>query len=240
GSADEDEGSSREERWAGALGVGRVTYIEEGEHSSTRRQKLEGAKEHAQGDRQGILDVVSHWPPTVIEGDERRRGIVEAEEKMLIFRQRCNGGDRLEAFRASTRVVVLLLIGVGVAVVKLEDFGGDVNLEPMTMNLKERSRCVVNRGEDLTAVDFNNDVQLSWEGSCCVVNCGENLTAVDFDGNVSLVSDLEIRTKKTRAQEERALTARGPKARRGGPTTAADKAEVALFLLHYGRRRWQH
>ncbi|RWW44559.1 hypothetical protein BHE74_00049692 [Ensete ventricosum] len=56
----------------------------------------------------------------------------------------------------------------------------------MTMNLKERSRCVVNRGEDLTAVDFNNDVQLSWEGSCCVVNCGENLTAVDFDGNVSL------------------------------------------------------
>ncbi|RZR74471.1 hypothetical protein BHM03_00037283 [Ensete ventricosum] len=30
----------------------------------------------------------------------------------------------------------------------------------MTMNLKEGSHCVVNRGEDLTAIDFNGDVSL--------------------------------------------------------------------------------
>ncbi|RRT42602.1 hypothetical protein B296_00021141 [Ensete ventricosum] len=36
-----------------------------------------------------------------------------------------------------------------------------MNLEPMTMNLKEGSRCVVNRGEDLTMIDFDDDVSLA-------------------------------------------------------------------------------
>ncbi|RWW48949.1 hypothetical protein BHE74_00044962 [Ensete ventricosum] len=37
----------------------------------------------------------------------------------------------------------------------------DADLEPMTMNLKEGSRCVVNRGEDLTMIDFDDDVSLA-------------------------------------------------------------------------------
>ncbi|RWV92148.1 hypothetical protein BHE74_00044833 [Ensete ventricosum] len=36
----------------------------------------------------------------------------------------------------------------------------DVDLEPMSMNLKKEDRCVVNHGEDLTAVDFGGDVSL--------------------------------------------------------------------------------
>ncbi|RWW34607.1 hypothetical protein GW17_00000621 [Ensete ventricosum] len=37
----------------------------------------------------------------------------------------------------------------------------DVDLEPMSMNLKEGDRYVVNRDEDLTAVDFDGDVSLA-------------------------------------------------------------------------------
>ncbi|RZR70742.1 hypothetical protein BHM03_00001253 [Ensete ventricosum] len=36
----------------------------------------------------------------------------------------------------------------------------DANLEMMSMNLKEGGYCVVNRDEDLTAVDFESDVSL--------------------------------------------------------------------------------
>ncbi|RZS09306.1 hypothetical protein BHM03_00040377 [Ensete ventricosum] len=146
-------------------------------------------------------ELVLTATPTVIERDERRRGIVEAEEKMLIFRQRCNGGDRLGAFRASTGVVVLLLIGVGVAVVKLKDFGGVAGASTSSQSIG---------------------------------NCLQSSTSLKYRG-----AGLGDQTKRTRAQEERALTARGPKARRGGPMTTTDEADVALFLLHFERRRWQ-
>ncbi|RRT77728.1 hypothetical protein B296_00008256 [Ensete ventricosum] len=37
----------------------------------------------------------------------------------------------------------------------------DANLEPMSMNLKEGSHSVVNRGESLTTIDFSGDVNLA-------------------------------------------------------------------------------
>ncbi|RRT49198.1 hypothetical protein B296_00025676 [Ensete ventricosum] len=81
----------------------------------------------------------------------------------------------------------------------------------MTMNLKEGSRCAANRNEDLTAIDFDDDVSLAEtevimlstamkiltsidfegdvnlkEGDCYVVNYDECLTVVDFGGSVIL------------------------------------------------------
>ncbi|RRT37873.1 hypothetical protein B296_00058076 [Ensete ventricosum] len=37
----------------------------------------------------------------------------------------------------------------------------DADLEPMSMNLKEGGYSIVNRGEDLTTVDFDSDVSLA-------------------------------------------------------------------------------
>ncbi|RWW47743.1 hypothetical protein BHE74_00046235 [Ensete ventricosum] len=37
----------------------------------------------------------------------------------------------------------------------------DADLEMMSMNLKEGGRCVVNRDEDMVAVDFGDDVSLA-------------------------------------------------------------------------------
>ncbi|RWV87129.1 hypothetical protein GW17_00050911 [Ensete ventricosum] len=65
----------------------------------------------------------------------------------------------------------------------------------MTMNLKEGSRCAVNHNEDLTAIDFDDDVSLAEkevimlstaEGDRYVVNHDECLTVVDFGGSVIL------------------------------------------------------
>ncbi|RWW08054.1 hypothetical protein GW17_00028531 [Ensete ventricosum] len=37
----------------------------------------------------------------------------------------------------------------------------DVDLETISMNLKEEGRYVVNRGEDLTTIDFGDDISLA-------------------------------------------------------------------------------
>ncbi|RWW55198.1 hypothetical protein BHE74_00038182 [Ensete ventricosum] len=37
----------------------------------------------------------------------------------------------------------------------------DVDLEPMSMNMKEEDHCVVNHGEDVTTIDFGSDVSLA-------------------------------------------------------------------------------
>ncbi|RRT73349.1 hypothetical protein B296_00013412 [Ensete ventricosum] len=53
----------------------------------------------------------------------------------------------------------------------------------MIMNLKDGSRCIVNRNEDLTAIDFDDDVSLA-ENEVVVLSTAVNiLTSVDFDGN---------------------------------------------------------
>ncbi|RWW50037.1 hypothetical protein BHE74_00043734 [Ensete ventricosum] len=82
----------------------------------------------------------------------------------------------------------------------------DVDLEPMSINLKEGGYSVINRGEDLTTVDFGSDVSLAEKeqtnllepmddyvgaisvtnGGRSVVNRDEVLTAIDFDDHVSM------------------------------------------------------
>ncbi|RWV93655.1 hypothetical protein BHE74_00015478 [Ensete ventricosum] len=100
----------------------------------------------------------------------------------------------------------------------------DVDLEIISMNLKEGGRCVVNCGEDLTAVDFGSDVSLVEkeqtillepnlepmsmnlkEGYRYVVNRGEGLTAVDFDSDVILVEEWTITLELQVRQKEAAV-----------------------------------
>ncbi|RRT63863.1 hypothetical protein B296_00028537 [Ensete ventricosum] len=100
----------------------------------------------------------------------------------------------------------------------------NVDLEIMSINLKEGGSCVVNRGEDLTAVDFDSDVNLAEkeqtillepnlepmsmnmkEGYRYVVNHDEGLTAVDFDSNVSLVEEWMITLEPQVRQKEAAM-----------------------------------
>ncbi|RRT38042.1 hypothetical protein B296_00033254 [Ensete ventricosum] len=56
----------------------------------------------------------------------------------------------------------------------------------MTMNLKEGSCCVVNRNEDLIAIDFDGDVSLAEKEAFVLSTTVKILTVVDFDGNGSL------------------------------------------------------
>ncbi|RWW33876.1 hypothetical protein GW17_00001381 [Ensete ventricosum] len=44
----------------------------------------------------------------------------------------------------------------------------DVDLEPMSMNMKEGDHCVVNHGEDVTTIDFGSDVSLAEKESACM------------------------------------------------------------------------
>ncbi|RWV86114.1 hypothetical protein GW17_00052025 [Ensete ventricosum] len=56
----------------------------------------------------------------------------------------------------------------------------------MTMNLKEGSRCVVNRNEDLATIDLDGDVSLAEKEVVVLSTTVMILTVVDFDGNGSL------------------------------------------------------
>ncbi|RRT65051.1 hypothetical protein B296_00040728 [Ensete ventricosum] len=54
----------------------------------------------------------------------------------------------------------------------------DVDLEMMSMNLKEGGCCVVNRDKDLTAVDFGGDVSLAEKEVAVSQDHDDSLTAV--------------------------------------------------------------
>ncbi|RRT54058.1 hypothetical protein B296_00041973 [Ensete ventricosum] len=56
----------------------------------------------------------------------------------------------------------------------------------MIMNLKQGSRYVVNRNEDLTTIDFDGDVSLTKKEVVVLSITMKILTTVDFDGNGSL------------------------------------------------------
>ncbi|RWW88669.1 hypothetical protein BHE74_00002446 [Ensete ventricosum] len=55
----------------------------------------------------------------------------------------------------------------------------------MTMNLKDGSRCIINRNEDLIAIDFDDDVSLAENEVVVLSTAVKILTSVDFDGNGS-------------------------------------------------------
>ncbi|RZS00752.1 hypothetical protein BHM03_00030520 [Ensete ventricosum] len=57
----------------------------------------------------------------------------------------------------------------------------------MIMNLKDGSRYIINRNEDLTAIDFDDDVSLAEKEAVVLSTAVKILTTVDFDDNDSLV-----------------------------------------------------
>ncbi|RWV82811.1 hypothetical protein GW17_00055655 [Ensete ventricosum] len=66
-----------------------------------------------------------------------------------------DGGNRPSTTEIDRRRPILVLQpGSG-------SYRSDVDFEPMIMNLKKGSRCVINRDEDLTMVDFDSDVSLA-------------------------------------------------------------------------------
>ncbi|RWW48448.1 hypothetical protein BHE74_00045473 [Ensete ventricosum] len=95
--------------------------------------------------------------------------------------------------------------------------------------------CVVNRDEGLTTVDFGDYGSLTEKEGVGMTERGgpaqgnmDKAKAVVGQRKKVEVSDLEIMTKRTRGQEERALAARGPMAGRGGPTAAVEEGRKRL------------
>ncbi|RWV82380.1 hypothetical protein GW17_00056125 [Ensete ventricosum] len=88
----------------------------------------------------------------------------------------------------------------------------DADLEMMSMNLKEGGRCVVNRDEDMVAIDFDGDVSLAEKEATVLAEEQMILTGAKF--NSLIRSDCHASIRSSSCERRRSETNVNTSARR--------------------------